>query len=330
MSYDLAVCQDVMEHIPENKVDLVLQEMFRCASAVMLVIDCKEARLKGPNGEKLHCTVKTHEWWREKIKKLSIIRYEDYQDFKLTLYCGSGYKSQGAFPDILYGMRLRRHPDGSVWINRGNARVEKEMDAKYQRMGRERRWHYRIADPVSIKNLKKKYAGKTCYIIGKGPSLDNVEASLFEPGNPIICLNESVHQMEKLDIPDDDLFMMQQDTGINCRPTRAMPLIHFYLKHLYPEVVKRFIFTDTDFGRARHSLTVLVAIAAARYMGCTSLVLIAFDASINKKTGYAQCIGHVPVKTSSGDESRFLSHRSRIEEEARELSIDWVLPVCVS
>jgi SAM-dependent methyltransferase len=324
MSFDTAICCDVMEHVPENRVDRVLKEIFRVASAAMLTIDCAKARIKGPDGKNLHCTIKPLAWWKKKIQRLAIIRYEDYQDNKVTFYCGSGYKSQGTFPERIYGQRLRRNSDGSVWLARAHPKAEKYMDKHYVRVPGYLRWHYPIADPQSIKQLKDLYKGKKCYIIGKGPSLDKLGTVDIEKGCPVIALNEAVHKAEECDVKD--LYVMQQDTGINCRPKYATPLLHFYLRHLYPEIRERYIFNDTDFGLKKHGLTVIAAIAAAQYMGCTELSLIAFDACITKQTSYAKCIGHQPVRTSSGGQERFLTHRSRIEAQARDTPISWVLP----
>jgi len=326
MAFDVAICTDVMEHVPENRVDRVLKEMFRVAHSVMLVIDCAAAKLTDKNGKNLHCTIQPYRWWMKKIKELGVIRYEDWQDDKLTLFCGSGYKSQGVFPDHVFGVRLRRHPDGSVWLPRSNRKVERYMDEHFLRAGRELRWHYPIDEPMRIENLKGLYAGKPCYIVGKGPSLDHLKPSDLGDG-PVIAINESVHQVEKLVPCPEDLYLMQQDTGINCRPKVAVPLLYFYIKHLYPEIKQRFVFTDTDFGRQRHGLTVLVAIACAKYMGCTSIVLVSFDACVNKQTGYAKCIGHSPAKTHSGSEKRFLKHRRLIEQEAGRLPLVWQIPV---
>jgi SAM-dependent methyltransferase len=317
MEFDLAICTDVMEHVPENQVDRVFKEMFRVASAVMLTIDCAKARLSDRNGKNLHCTVQPLKWWKDKVSKLSIIRYEDYQNKKVTFYCGSGYKSQGVFPNDLYGKRLRRHPDGSVWLARPDKRVEKYMDQHYLRVGRDRRWHYPIKEPESVVSLKGKFKGKPAYIVGKGPTLDNITEADFEDDCPILVLNEAVHKIETLEVAN--IYLLQQDTGINCRPTRSRMLLHFYIKHLYPEMTERYIFTDTDFGRARHSLTVLVAIAAAKYMGCSEIRLWAFDAAVSGNTNYAKCIGHDPGRTSSGGQERFLTHRQRIEEECQPL-----------
>ena len=327
MQFDLAICCDVMEHIPKDRVLRVLKETFRIAHSVMLVIDCAPAKLSDAHGKNLHCTVQPREWWMRQIKRLAIIRYSDWQDHKITLFCGSGYKSQGAFPDQVEGFRLRRHPDGSVWIPRKNLRVETYMDKNFLRLNKELRWYYPIDEPQQITALKNIYVGQTCYIVGKGPSLDHLRSEHLGSECPVIALNESIHSVEDLEPCPRHLYLMQQDTGINCRPKVAIPLLYYYIKHLYPEIGTRFVFTDTDFGRSRHGLTVLVAIACAKYMGCTKVVLVSFDASINKETDYAQCIGHSPAKTSSGDKKRFLNHRRFIEQEARDLSLEWVLPV---
>jgi hypothetical protein len=154
--------------------------------------------------------------------------------------------------------------------------------------------------------------------------LDNLDKVVFETGSPVLALNQAVHKAEECDV--QDLFVVQQDTGINCRPKYATLLLHYYIKHSYPEIQERYIFTDTDFSLKRHGLTVLVAIAAARYMGCKKLVLVAFDACVNKKTSYAECIGHQPIRTASGDEKRFLTHRQRILDAVKGLETEWLIP----
>jgi hypothetical protein len=65
--HDYAFCCDVMEHIPEEKVDEVLDRIAACADKAYLRIF-----LMPDNGkfidEPLHLTVKPMEWWEEKIK----------------------------------------------------------------------------------------------------------------------------------------------------------------------------------------------------------------------------------------------------------------------
>jgi 2-polyprenyl-3-methyl-5-hydroxy-6-metoxy-1,4-benzoquinol methylase len=67
--FDLVLCTDVMEHIPEDTVDEVLEDLHRLGKTVYVVISCIEAYAKLPNGENAHTTVKRPEWWAQRISK---------------------------------------------------------------------------------------------------------------------------------------------------------------------------------------------------------------------------------------------------------------------
>ena len=58
---------DVMEHIPENEIDKMFEEMFRISDNVFFNIYLKEAETILPNGENAHCTIKPINWWKNKI-----------------------------------------------------------------------------------------------------------------------------------------------------------------------------------------------------------------------------------------------------------------------
>jgi len=66
--FDGVICVDVMEHIPEDDVDDVLKDVYSLARKfVFFSISTREAKKKLPNGENTHCTVKSREWWNDKI-----------------------------------------------------------------------------------------------------------------------------------------------------------------------------------------------------------------------------------------------------------------------
>ena len=67
--YDLVVCTDVMEHIPEDTVDEVLQDLQLLGKTVYIVISCVPAYAKLPNGENAHTTVKPQKWWVTKLEE---------------------------------------------------------------------------------------------------------------------------------------------------------------------------------------------------------------------------------------------------------------------
>lgn len=67
--FDLVLSTDVMEHIPEDTVDEVLEDLHRLGKTVYIVISCIEAYAKLPNGENAHTTIKPQEWWENKLKE---------------------------------------------------------------------------------------------------------------------------------------------------------------------------------------------------------------------------------------------------------------------
>jgi hypothetical protein len=72
---DGVVCTDVLEHIPEDDLDWVLENIFRYAKKfVFLNTACYPALKYLPNGENTHCTVKEPKWWTSKIQKV-LLKY---------------------------------------------------------------------------------------------------------------------------------------------------------------------------------------------------------------------------------------------------------------
>ena len=61
--FDLALCCDVMEHIPMTGVDRVFSEIKKISDRVIFVISTKPARAKLPNGMNAHVTLLTKSEW---------------------------------------------------------------------------------------------------------------------------------------------------------------------------------------------------------------------------------------------------------------------------
>jgi len=67
--YDGVICTDVLEHIPEEDIGWVLEELFSHASKfVYAVAACYPAQKTLPNGENAHCTLSTPEWWQGQLE----------------------------------------------------------------------------------------------------------------------------------------------------------------------------------------------------------------------------------------------------------------------
>lgn len=72
MVFDLVCCADVMEHVPEEFVDYVLQEISSYTKqdgAALFTISGNLAGKAFDDGENLHATVKPIEWWIDRLKK---------------------------------------------------------------------------------------------------------------------------------------------------------------------------------------------------------------------------------------------------------------------
>jgi SAM-dependent methyltransferase len=72
--FDLVVCSDVLEHIPEKMVDDTLREIRRVGSLNYFFHICSHLEnTKGSLGEKgiceLHITIKPDDWWKEKLEE---------------------------------------------------------------------------------------------------------------------------------------------------------------------------------------------------------------------------------------------------------------------
>lgn len=76
--FDLVVSTDVLEHIPEENVKEIIDDIFKYSKKwVFLSICTREAKSFLPNGYNAHATVKPKEWWDNILssKKNFTVRY---------------------------------------------------------------------------------------------------------------------------------------------------------------------------------------------------------------------------------------------------------------
>ena len=68
-TYDLVVCSDVLEHIPEPEVDEFIARLFGYARrAVWASVCCRAASKNFPGTEtNVHVTIQPYEWWAAKF-----------------------------------------------------------------------------------------------------------------------------------------------------------------------------------------------------------------------------------------------------------------------
>ena len=67
---DLVLCNDVLEHVLEEDIDNLLKELKSLSNKVIFSIGIKLAVHKLPNGQNPHVTIKSVDWWLNKIKNI--------------------------------------------------------------------------------------------------------------------------------------------------------------------------------------------------------------------------------------------------------------------
>lgn len=222
-------------------------------------------------------------------------------------------------------IRVRVNADGSLWLSRSHTKTEAYLDEHYDRVTNEKKWFPRIEN-TEISDLQNIHIGKTVYMVGKGPSLDNLSSIIFPEDCVIIATNEAIHKVESLDL-QNPTYVVQQDVGLQetCRPKNATILASYKCRSFYLDYPKKYLYHTSNFKLTYSSLSVMVAIAVAKFMGSIDFVFVSFDACLNKDTGYAKVIGH--DSETGGNPDRFLKHKRKITFQARDCNINWLLPV---
>jgi len=81
---DLTICIDVLEHIPQNDTDWVLEEILSLTNKITFInIACYPAMAILPNGQNAHINIKNAEWWQKKLIKYSKI----FKKIKILALC---------------------------------------------------------------------------------------------------------------------------------------------------------------------------------------------------------------------------------------------------
>jgi hypothetical protein len=68
--WDVVVCTDVLEHVPEDELDELLADLFGRAKLALLVhVSTRGSAKRLPRhpGQDAHCTVRPREWWTDQL-----------------------------------------------------------------------------------------------------------------------------------------------------------------------------------------------------------------------------------------------------------------------
>ena len=77
--YGGVICTDVLEHINEEDIPWILEDIFTHASQFVFAnVACFLAQKKLPNGENAHCTIKNVEWWTQLLNTIAKTKQINY------------------------------------------------------------------------------------------------------------------------------------------------------------------------------------------------------------------------------------------------------------
>lgn len=235
-------------------------------------------------------------------------------EYDLTL-TGCAIKIPVEMPKQLFKMKVRDNGDGTFSLPRISKSQDTEMQKKYVRFPNELRWYAISEEPSMVmEDFINIFKNKGCYFVGKGPSLDILSSKDFRNQEwPIMCINESIHQVEKLDLLNP-IFVVQQDNvlGNTCKPEKGIIFCSFACSRHYIGFKNKCIYYPERLNCGRGSLTILTAMGIAEQLGCIKFHLLCFDSCITKDVEYASCIGYSPE--NAGNPKRFLTHRGKIEK----------------
>jgi len=224
----------------------------------------------------------------------------------------------------LRAMGARKCIDGTFMIPRVARDVRKMLDSKYIPLKNENRWYLPIVGCSEISELLPIFEGESCYLIGKGKSLDYVTKEDFPIEEaPIVCINESIHKIETLDLPNP-IFCIQHDAALKntCKPKKGKIIVGYYASKHYDGDI--YIYYPELLGLSRSSLTAECAIKIVIGLNTQQIILMCFDGSTTGNTDYAKCIGY--PSSLKGAPNRFLDHKNRIERAIDGLDCRWVTP----
>ena len=323
--YDVSISMDVLEHIEEDSLDSVIKNMISAGDICILGISCRPAVIKSPTGENLHLTVKPPSWWAKKVRKhgniihtnvspsghyvLFILAERELMERQMT---------REIMPSSIGGVRVTMMADGSYMIPRRNIIAEQYMDKIGIRSPRQLRWF------LPLEGFDLDFT-ESVYVVGKGPSLDQLRREHFEPGKTIFCINETIHKILSLDL-DNPLYVFSQDEnlGVTCKVVGPNYVISPKIARFYIEHPNTTIINPGRVGPTAATITANFAIFTGRHFGVKHFDLLCFDGCVNKKIEYAKCIGH--PSTKGGDPKRFLNHRSMILGAMGNCTWEFIIP----
>lgn len=180
-----------------------------------------------------------------------------------------------------------------------------------------------------LEPFRDKYVGRTCCLAGKGPSLDHIEEVREKVSSCVfICVNESIHKIEKMGF-NTPLHVVQQDRKLSNTCVPSLPdTVHFLnklvqrtrLKLRHPPAwnPKAVLYLPQKLGCNATTQTAIIGINIAKWMGMKKFILIGFDSwKEGGSLDYAGCIGYDSTCGGRYRPERFLEQRYLVMRELK-------------
>ena len=158
-------CTDVMEHIPTDRVDRVLDNILHAAQHVFFSIATTEDKCGALIGEPLHLTVQPYSWWLRKLSERDAVIHWSKEEAGSVLFYVTAWRTG---PDV---------------VKTGVLNVEEEAVRANVRHNIAQGWEQVHPHPTN---------DVECMIVGGGPSLAAFEAEIKQKraeGVKLITLN---------------------------------------------------------------------------------------------------------------------------------------------
>ncbi len=104
--YDLVISIDVLEHIPAQDIDWVLDKIISKANIyVFLNVACYPAVALLPNGKNAHININDYNWWGKKIMAQKV----KYKDIKIICVCSIKENNKYTFFPLQYDDKITNY-----------------------------------------------------------------------------------------------------------------------------------------------------------------------------------------------------------------------------
>ena len=171
--------------------------------------------------------------------------------------------------------------------------------------------------------LRNRHAGQTATVVGKGPSLLTLTPRDFGSG-PVIAINHAILEVRKLGLANP-LYSQQKDTCMvpPCPPETLILSAAQSSKCFASYTPRHVIDVRKVFGITPKAMSTTMAVALARWMGCTAVRMLACDAVT---TGDLRSVLNGEALPNSGYGYRYAGDQATKYAARMRMPLEWVAP----